>query len=557
MFRKKIVKLSKMYIPIVIMLLVIGCAVTHISRPGIQSDGSILLPNNWSLTPVGNQIPVGDLPLAMAVTPDDAYLLVTNNGYTDQYVSVIDVKQRKEISSIPMEESWLGLIFNRKGNRIYVSGGGADEIEIHSFNKGKTQHIKTLKVKTDDDKKPYFVSGLALSDDDRMLLACALLQRKLIVFDLEGNNSPKYIYVGAYPYTVVINKEEKGNFAYVSNWGGSSISVVDLEKEDEVAKIAVGDHPNAMALSPDGKKLFITSANSNELTIVDTMAKKAIQILNLSPYPGASRSGSTPNDITISKDGKNVYLVSADNNCVNVVDVSGNRARGTGSIPTGWYPTAVKLTSDDKTLFVANGKGLSSKSNVKGPQPTDTEESMEYIGRLFLGTVSVLKVPDQAQLAEYTRQVVRNNSFGDIIKKLQKGDATITPRAIPRRLGEPSLIKYVFYIIKENRTYDQVFGDLTQGAGDPNLTLFGRDITPNHHALAETFVLFDNFYVDAEVSQDGHSWSTGAYATDFLEKLWPTNYSGRNFPIPNYLSVSYPSNRFSVGCGGKCRCKLS
>jgi len=544
----KLSKLEKCYAIftlLILLLLMAGySAAEDISRPGVQPDGSILLPNNWSLTPAGHQIPVGDLPLAMAMTPDDAYLLVTNNGYVDQYVSVINVKERKEVSKIPMKESWLGLTFNRDGNRIYVSGGGLDEIEIHSFENGTTAHEKTLKVKSDDDKQPYFVSGLAVTDDERYLVACAMLQDKLMVFDLKSDKGPTYIDVGAYPYTVVIRKEKKKNFAYVSNWGGSSISIVDLKKQKEISKIAVGDHPNAMVLSPDGKKLFITSANSNELTIVDTLAKKIIQVLDLSPYPGASRSGSTPNDITLSRDGHTAFLVSADNNCVNVVDVSDSKAKILGSIPTGWYPTAVKLTSDDKTLFVANGKGLSSKPNIKGPQPTDTEQSTEYIGMLFLGTVSVLEVPDKAKLAEYTKQVIQNNGFNEMNEKLLKGDPTIAPRAIPRRLGEPSLIKYVFYIIKENRTYDQILGDLPQGEGDPNLTLFGRNVSPNHHALAETFVLFDNFYVDAEVSQDGHSWSMGAIATDFMEKLWPTNYSGRTFPEPILISVSYPSTGF-------------
>jgi len=533
-------KYTGIFSVLICLMLLPGCLSTEISRPGKQSDGSILLPNNWSLTPAGSQIPVGDLPLAMAVTPDDAYLLVTNNGYADQYVSVIDVAQVKEISKIPMEESWLGLTFNRAGERLYVSGGGTDEIEIYSFEKGSATHERTLKVKSDDDKKPYFVAGLAVNQN--ALFACALRQNKLMVFDLDGEKAPTYIDVGEYPYTVVI--EENSQRAYVSNWGGKSISVVDLNELKEVSKIAVGDHPNAMVLSPGGERLFVTSANSNELSILDTASGRLSQVLDLSPYPGAPISGSTPNSLTLSADGNTLYLVNADNNSVSVVDVSGSQAKILGSIPTGWYPTAVALTSDDQTLFVANGKGLASRPNVKGPQPTDSDRSMEYIGYLFLGTVSVLDTPDQQQLAEYTQQVILNNGFGDMPERLARGAPGVAPRAIPRRLGEPSLIKYVFYILKENRTYDQILGDLPQGEGDPNLTLFGQDVTPNHHALAETFVLFDNFYVDAEVSMDGHSWSMGAMATDFTEKMWPTNYSGRNFPAPIYFPISFPTMGF-------------
>jgi phospholipase C len=168
---------------------------------------------------------------------------------------------------------------------------------------------------------------------------------------------------------------------------------------------------------------------------------------------------------------------------------------------------------------------------------------MQYIGRLFPGTLSFVDLPSDRVLADYTAQVVRNNGFDRMDGTLSVADATdVTPRAIPRRVGEPSLIKYVFYIIKENRTYDQVFGDLPQGEGDSTLTLFGRNVSPNHHALAENFVLFDNFYVDAEVSADGHEWSMGAIATDFVEKLWPTGYSSRGFPFvaEGSFEIAYP-----------------
>lgn len=524
------------------LLILLATSCTTVDRPGRQPDGRILLPNNWFLSPAGEQVPVGDLPLAMEITPDDKWLLVTNNGYADQYVSVIDVTARKEVHKIPMEEAWLGLAFNTDATRLYVSGGGTDEIEVHAFESGTTRHLESLPIKPADDLEPYFVSGLTVSADGATLYACALRQDKLMVFDLDKGGLPSYIDVGAWPYTVVLS-ETRGR-AYVSNWGGESISVIDLVSQEEIIQIPVGDHPNAMVVSEPGARLFVTSANTNELTVIDIDSNEVIEVVDLSPYPGAPASGSTPNGIALSHDGNTLYLASADNNSVGVVDVSGPHAALKGYIPTGWYPTAVTLTSDDATLFIANGKGLSSRPNPKGPQPTSTEESMEYIGLLFLGTVSVLPVPGEEELEQYSRQVVRNNGFDVMAEKLREGSSGMPPRAIPRHLGDPSPIKYVFYILKENRTYDQLLGDLPQGEGDPSLALFGREVTPNHHALAETFVLFDNFYVDAEVSMDGHSWSMGAIATDFMEKLWPTNYSGRHFPAPIYLAVSFPSAGF-------------
>jgi YVTN family beta-propeller protein len=412
-------------------------------------------------------------------------------------------------------------------------------IEIQSFQSGRASHERTLAIKAEGDEKPYFVAGLAISEQEDLLLACALRQNKLAVFNLTNNAAPAYIDVGAYPYAVVI--AESGDLAYVSNWGGQSVSVVDLNSNTEVERIDVGSHPNAMVLSPHGERLYVVNANSNELFIIDTNNRKVHEVVDLSPYPGAPNGGSTPNGITISADGNKLYLVSADNNSVSVINVSGINARIEGFIPAGWYPTDVKLAEHDQKLLIANGKGVSTSANPGGPQPTDNFKSLEYIGRLFLGTVSVLDVPNDNELKAFTAQVNSNNGFDDMTEKLQQGEAGIAPRAIPRRLGEPSLIKYVFYIIKENRTYDQVLGDMPQGEGDSNLTLFGREVTPNHHALAEEFVLFDNFYVDAEVSADGHSWSLGAIATDFVEKLWPTNYSDRTFPMPLYFTdIAYP-----------------
>jgi len=509
-------------------------------RPGVQADGSVLLPNSWSLTPAGEQINVGDLPLGLALSPDGRFLLVTNDGYADQYVSVIELKSRREVQKIPMERSWLGLAFNKEGSSIFVSGGGADEIEVFSFENGRADREKTIPLKAADDRKNYFAAGLAVSNDGRWLAAAALRQNCLVKCALNGNAKPVYIPVGEFPYAVIIHPDNRT--AFVSNWGGKSVSIVDLRTNTESERIPVGSHPNAMRLSPDAATLYVANANSNSLSIIDIAARAVVETVDLSPYEGAP-GGTTPNGLALAPDGKTLYVVNADNNDVAVVDVSDSPARIRGLIPTGWYPTAVAVTSDNATLLIANGKGLGSKPNPRGPQPVKSRTpATQYIGILFPGTVSVVAVPDAARLETYTRQVIRNNGFENMGDKLRYGVSYIEPRAIPRRIGEPSLIKYVFYIIKENRTYDQVFGDLPQGEGDSTLTLFGRDVTPNQHSLAETFVLFDNFYVDAEVSADGHEWSMGAIATDFVEKLWPTNYSGRGFPFPsgNSLEIAYP-----------------
>src|SRR5438552_5262939 len=188
-------------------------------------------------------------------------------------------------------------------------------------------------------------------------------------------------------------------------------------------------------------------------------------------------------------------------------------------------------------------KGLGAGPNPRGPSPEARTPSEQYIGSMARGTLSVIDVPDRQTLARYTAQVVKNNGFDETRKALTQAPDKTAPRAVPRRVGDPSLIRHVIYVIKENRTYDQVLGDLKQGDGDPSLVLFGRPVTPNHHALAETFVLFDNCYADAEVSADGHNWSTAAVATDYTQKLWPATYSGRNRPYDFQGGSSAPAPR--------------
>jgi hypothetical protein len=230
-----------------------------------------------------------------------------------------------------------------------------------------------------------------------------------------------------------------------------------------------------------------------------------------------------------------LYVANANINVVAVFDISTpGKSRSLGFIPAGWYPTSVRVTPDGKHLLVANGKGVIPKANPMGPQPggtsTSTNRTIEYIASLFRGTLSVINLPSrknfEQQLKQYTADAYRCTPL-DATAQVTAPRPVDNP--IPLTPGRPCPIKYVFYIIKENRTYDQVLGDMPQGNGDPSLCLFPERVSPNHHKLARDFVLLDNFYADAEVSADGHEWSMGAYATDFVEKMWPLNY-GHNRP---------------------------
>ena len=307
-------------------------------------------------------------------------------------------------------------------------------------------------------------------------------------------------------------------------------------------EIPVGEHPNAMVLSADGKRLFVACANTNSVWAIDLDSRAATEQISIALAMDAPM-GSTPNGLGLSPDGRTLLVASADNNTVAVVDVSRPSAsRVAGFIPTGWYPTAVRFTPDGGRILVLSGKGLTSMPNPRGPQPGAEGDPSQYVGAMLTGALSVLPTPGPDALEAYTKTVHRVTP-GSVASQPAAARA---PKSspIPRRPGGASPLRHVFYVIRENRTYDQIFGDMPIGNGDPSLCLFGEDSTPNAHALAREFVLLDNFYVNAEVSYDGHAYSTAAYATDFVEKVWPMNYAGRG---GKYLSEGRGEMRNAYG----------
>ncbi len=250
-----------------------------------------------------------------------------------------------------------------------------------------------------------------------------------------------------------------------------------------------------------------------------------VETIGTTLYP-TQLPGSTTNGVALSGDDKMLFAANADNNYLAVLNVEQpGHSKPLGFIPTGWYPTAVKILGNK--IYVCNGKGNYSLPDPHGPNPNvaDSESAKrQYIGRLFNGTLSIIDMPSSEQLVTYSRQVINNTPYksdNDTAKDIEANNP------IPIKTGGATPIKYVFYIIKENRTYDQVLGDVKEGNGDSSLCLFPEKVTPNDHKLAQHYVLLDNFYVNAEVSADGHNWSMGAYATDYVQKVWPTSYSGR------------------------------
>ena len=503
------------------------------SQPVKQAaPNRVQLPNGWSLTPAGKSLALGDLPLNIAVSSGKKYMAVTNNGQSVQSIQLIDVKSEKILDSIVIARSWYGLKFSADEKKLYASGGNDNRILQYGIVKNKLllQDSILLGKKWPEKISP---AGIELDEEKRIMYVVTKENNSLYIIDLKTKKITKQLPLGGEGYTCLLSPDKKA--LYISCWGCDKLLVLDTKTNAFTAGINVGDNPNDLCLTRKGRFLFVANANDNSVSVINLAQNKVIETFNTALYPDAP-NGSTTNALALSADQNTLYVANADNNCLAVFDVSvPGASKSKGFIPVGWYPTSVKVVN--KKIMVANGKGFSSMANPFGPSPMRSREevvyqqgdknkplAVQYIGGLFKGSLSIIDEPSEKQLASYSAQVYQNTPYTKEKESITSGEEG---NPVPMKTGAPSPIKYVFYIIKENRTYDQVLGDIKEGNGDPSLVLFGEKITPNLHKLAKEFVLLDNFYVDAEVSMDGHNWTTAAYATDYLEKNWPTNYGGR------------------------------
>lgn len=493
----------------------------------------IQLPNEWSLTPVGTNIGLGDLPLNLVVSHNRKLAAVTNNGQSTQTIDLIDIKNQKRLDSIVIAKSWYGLAFSSNDQFIYASGGHDNQVDRFEIKNNKLALKDSFVL---GKKWPNRIGTAGLDVDDKTAGQLYVVTREdssLYVFDLHSKKIKNKIGLGAEAYACKLSPDRK--LLYISVWGNAKVLVWDVAAQKIAAQINVGNHPNEIVLNKNGKLLFVANANDNSVSVINTDTRSVIETLNAALYPNAP-SGSTSNGVALSADEKTLYVANADNNCLAVFDISNaGRSVSKGFIPVGWYPTNVKVVGNQ--LLVTNGKGLSSLPNPYGPNPTHKKESVarhagdsnrpakvQYIAGLFTGTLSFIPIPTTQQLAIYSQAVYKNTPYSKDKELTAQGEAG---NPIPMKVGSASPVKYVFYVIKENRTYDQVLGDVKRGNGDTSLCIFGKHITPNLHKIVNDFVLLDNFYVNAEVSADGHNWSMGAYATDYLEKTWPSSYGGR------------------------------
>jgi YVTN family beta-propeller protein len=529
----------------------ICCLLGSLSLSGQSPAGTVLLPTGWRLSPAGSSLPLGDFPMQLAVSSSGRWVAALNNGQGVHSLQLIDAHRERIVHHLEIPCGWLGLAFSADERNLYVSGGNQNHVYRYQIDQ-KQLRLRDTFVLGQPFVDKISLAGLCIDDARQLLYVVSKESKQLFVLDLRTRQRVATQALPAEAYTCTLTPD--GRNLLISLWGSGQVAVWNTQTRRIEHTVTVGDNPNDIAIRKDGRFAFVANADDNSVSVLDLRTWQVTETLVAALYPNAP-TGSTTNSVGLSKDQKTLYVANADNNCLAVFDVrEPGRSSSKGFIPTGWYPTCVRTVG--KKILVANGKGFSSFANPKGPDPTNlyqqvayqkgdtaTLRKIEYIGNLMKGTLSLIGTPDEPTMRRYTQQVFANTPYTTEREKVAEGESG---NPIPRRMGETSPIKYVFYIIKENRTYDQVLGDMPEGNGDPSLCLFPEKITPNQHALAREYVLLDNFYVAAEVSADGHNWSTAAYANDFTEKTWIQSYGNRGgeYVYEGQAPIAHPKGGF-------------
>ena len=535
-------------LPALILATLTGVVLISQSRPttrvGLQADGSVVLPTGWSIRPAGRQVATGTMPMASQLTPDGKFLLVLSGGYMPPTLAVFDAASLHELQRIPVPDGWLGLTITANGRQVYVGGGATSAVyEFNLSAEGKLTAARTFPLVPAAQREHQDFSGdVALSPDGRLLYVAMLYRDAVFVINPQSGMVIERWKTGRRPYRILFHPD--GKSFYVSSWADAAVWHHRASDGQRLGMIRTGPHPTDMVMSAKKPaeaeaaesnwtyRLFVAAANTNRVHVFglnDAKDARPLEVLNISLYADQP-AGMTPSALALDAEQKRLFVVCSDANAVAAVDISGVRSSVDGFIPAGWYPTAARVMPNGQ-LVVLNGRGARSFPNPQGPNPTKKTApvhqgnvAIEYVGKIQTGSLSVIAAFDEKQLRDYSATVRRNSPYRPGIAE---NAAVPAGNPVPATPGGASPIRHVIYILKENRTYDQMLGDLGTGNGDPSLMLFDESTTPNHRQLARQFVLLDNFYVNADVSADGHNWSASAIANDYVQKMWPNSYGGR------------------------------
>jgi autotransporter-associated beta strand protein/YVTN family beta-propeller protein len=525
---------------------------------GQLPNGEQSLPSKQIVRAAGQSLEFGGRPVDLVLSPDGRTVFIKNMNN----LLVVDAASwtlRQTLSYPASGASMHGIAVRRDGSHVYVTGSGNELYDWAVGTNGSVSFSRTIALGSGS-----YPCGIAVSADGSKAYVCLSINNTLAVVDLASGTISRQINVGVAPWDVALSPD--GNLAYVSDWGGrlprggdltatsagtdvvidsrgvaasGVVSFVNLTTGLQAAQVLTGLHPSALALSQDGSSLYVANANSDTVTAVDTQAKAVKETILVRPDP-TFPYGSAADGLALSPDGRTLFVASAGNNAIAVVELPNAQHTNSlvqGFFPTDWYPGAV--VADSNYVYVANVKGLGSRAS----QPA----AASYEITAFLGTANKIPIPDPDALSKFTAQVCEDGRVPQIKHTQQPPLAGRAPVPLPLHVGEPSVFQHVLYIIKENKTYDQVFGDMPEGNSDPSICIYPQYVSPNHHALARQYVLLDNFYCNGVNSADGHSWSTEGNNTDHLEKSFggftrsytfgddPLTYSSTGFIWNNAL----------------------
>jgi len=528
---------------------------------GPRENGGIVVTTRQVLHPAGQSLISGGRPLDLALSPDHRTLYIKD----EWSVKIVDTKSWKVRDTLWFGDnggSQHGIAASADGTRLFATNSQDTLLEGLVKPDGTVGYGRYIAMPGPGGKGPSYPTGVALSTDGKTAWVCLSANNTLAVVDLASGKVVKEISVGVAPYDVEVAKD--GQTGWVSNWGGrrpgqgeltaksfgtdvlvdahgiaasGSVSVVDLTNQRETAEIETGLHPADLQLSPDGSRLYAACANADVVAVIETATGKVVESIPTRVDP-ALPYGSATNALAISADGLTLYAANGGNNAVGVIALSRDPAvpsRITGFIPAGWYPGALALNG--KTLYVANVKGLGARNKDARQEAIKKKDRSAKYGwhdGWTQGMVTKVTLPSTAALKLMTARVRADGRVPETLRAYEKARTGGTAVPVPARVGEKSVFDHVVYVIKENRTYDQVFGDLPRGNNEPKLCTFGRQVTTNQHALAEAFVLLDNFYCNGVLSSDGHAWAVEGNASGYLEKAgggWTRTYDFGTDPL--------------------------
>jgi len=519
-------------IPAISGLVIIGCEVSPPAEVGSSPVGN-WVPTRQLIRPAGVTVECAGRPVDLVASPDGQFIFVKDH----RGVVVLDQTMETVLqeASLPGSGgSMHGIAISSDGTQLWVTDAQSGLHQFSVDSRGSVTWQRKISLPGPGGSGHSHSTGIALSADEETAYVCQSRNNSLALIDLKLGEQVGSIAVGVAPFDVVLSPD--GSRAYVSDWGGrhpgegdltapssgtevivdergvaasGCVSIVALRSPragKQVAVVDTGLHPADLELTRDGTTLYVACANSDRVDVIDTERAVVTASIPTRPLPDLP-FGSLPNALALDEENQRLYVANGGNNAVAVVELSSD-FEVLGYIPAGWWPGALTLSND--RLYIANVKGIGSRSGDPAPKGWSVY--------WYRGSVNQVNPPSQSDLASMTRQVLDNSRSQHALRSNTVRGTGRVARPVPRRLGDPSVFDHVVYVIKENRTYDQVFGDIEGANGDRSLCIFGREITPNHHALAEEFVLLDNYYCNGVNSADGHSWSTEGIVTDHLEK---------------------------------------